>query len=617
MNRIFAALTLMTFSIVTMAQIKETPLLKINGKTISAEEFNYIYNKNNSAAQTPISQREYLDLFINYKLKAEEAHAMGIDTTRQYKNESTYYFEELAKPYQNDTTAQKAAEDVLKARLNEEIDASHILIRLPGNATPADTLNAYYKALRARQEIINGANFAAVAQRVSDDPSAKQNGGRLGFFTAFQMVKEFEDAAYNTPVDSLSNVFRTQFGYHFIIVHDRRPYPGEVLTAHIMKIFPRNCSQQQKDSLKASIDSVYTQILQGADFALMASLYSDDTQTAANGGMMPWISEGQLNPQFREYGRQAFALTNNGDFSKVFQTGFGWHIVKLIGKKTERTNDELNHIITNVKRQGHPVASAGFNSYAHKLLKEYNIQWNDNVKQDIIGIMMSPKPDSVKFEMINNITTPVATFDKGEKLIINDQHILSFWQPNAYPDDIFNNIATSILADYDKKALTNKYADFRYTIQEYYDGLLVFEVNKKTIWNTSNLDTTALVKLYNDNPSRYSQDSSFDGNIFFCKDEKTAAKVSKLAHHDVAKATKLADKVVNGKQTKGGQYDEYLWPNIPSKYVVVCGTYTNGETLPYDSVKTQLVTDYQQHYEAEYIKQLTDKYKPKIVGKLK
>ena len=207
-NKLFILL-LFTVSYISNAQTTETPLLEINGKTYSLEEFNYIYKKNNSISKEPLSKKEYLDLFVNYKLKVTEAEAQGMDTMPDFKKELEYYRNELAKPYLNDKKATEAVAKEAYDRMLEEVDVSHILIMIPRNPFPEDTLKAYKKITDIRNEILNGADFEEIAFRNSEDPSAKKNRGHLGYITVFQTVYPFETAAYATPVGEVSPIVKT------------------------------------------------------------------------------------------------------------------------------------------------------------------------------------------------------------------------------------------------------------------------------------------------------------------------------------------------------------------------------------------------------------------------
>lgn len=618
MDKTILIIVIVAIAQIVNGQIKETPLVKIDGKKISQEEFDYIYEKNNSAAQQPITKSEYLELFLNYKLKAAEAHTLGLDTTSEYKRETAYYFNELARPFQYDSLSQKAAEEEFMRRLKTEIDASHILIAVKKDASVKDTVAAYYKAMRVRQEIMDGADFTAVARRVSDDPSVERNGGRLGYFSVMQMVQEFEDAAYETKVGEVTPVFRTDFGYHIMKVHDKRPYSGSVKILHLIKQFPlNNASQAIRDSLKTVIDECYKRIVNGEEFEKVAMECSDDKQAVSDG---IWIIERRLHPLIAELGRQAFALTEKGSFSNVFETAIGWHIVKMIDKKSDYTDEEINAMFEVARDRYQPLIEAGLKGYIKGLKKEYGLIWNVVACDMVAEIMNSGKSIEENMEQLKGIDVPLATYHGDRKLMADE--VVDAWpigEENGRKTtrEILSDIAESVLFRYDCTQLVNKNSDFRYTMQEYYDGLLVYEINKKTIWSNEDVDSIALARIYASNPQRYSRNAKFNGKIYFCKDESTASKVRKLVVKNPESASKKADKVVEGEYQIGSEYDDYIWPNIPSKFVVVYGTYVKGELKLYDEVKAQLIVDYQQQREVEYIDKLRTKHKVKIIGKLK
>lgn len=614
MKRLFLLSIVLMITTLSSAQNNEKTILKIGQQNISLGEFEYIYNKNNSVAQIPISKQEYLNLFIAYKLKVIEGKSLGIDTTKQYRNECDYYFNELIPHYQTDTIAQQKAETILKQRLKQEVNASHILISVMPNATAADTLEAYQKALKARAEIIAGADFAEVAKHYSDDPSARYNGGNLGYFSALQMVEPFETIAFTTPMGQVSEIFRTNFGYHFLIVHDRHTFPPQIQVAHIMKQFARNATQQQKDSLKHIADSLYQTLKNGADFSVVAQTESDDKQSAMRGGLIPFFSKNSVPSDMSNFATEAFALTADGNMSGVFLTKYGWHIIKRVAWKKERTDADADMMLNYAKQRNHPIAMAGVEAYAKRLINEYNFVWNEDVKQQVTSILNSALNDSIKRSKLSQIDMPLATF-ADKKILPTDPRIRQYWK--ELPTDNFSNIAQNILLTFDRDKVIDKNAEFRYIMQEYYDGLIVYEVNKRTIWDKADVDSIKLIKLYNNNLKRYTKNATFDGTIYFCSEPEVAHKVRKIAKTDPSKAAKMAFRVITGKQKQGDVYDDILWPNIPSEYVVVEGVYTNGEQLPFAEVRGQIISDYQQLKDLEFVEQLKAKYNPKIVWKLK
>ena len=270
---------------------------------------------------------QYLELFIGYKLKVNKAYKLGLQNSAKYQAELKSYRNQLAKNYFNDTKITEALIEEAYNRLQKEVRASHILILVDENATPEDTLKAYKKIEDIAKRANNGEDFATLAEQFSEDPSAKENKGDLGYFTAFRMVYGFENAAYNTAKGKVSKITRTRFGYHIVKVNDIRPNRGEVTVAHIMilKAKPEDADQGKPEK---TINEIYQKIQQGEKFEDLAKQFSEDKSSSPKGGLLSKFGSGQLSSE--EFEEVAFSLAKPNDISKPFQSEFGWHIVKLI-----------------------------------------------------------------------------------------------------------------------------------------------------------------------------------------------------------------------------------------------------------------------------------------------
>ena len=256
---------------------KETVnLFTVNKKPVTVNEFVYLYKKNHQNPQqdfTPEKINEYLDLFVNFKLKVEEAKRRGLDTTKVFLNEFNGYKDELRKPYLPDSKIIDSLTQLTYQRMQEEINASHILVSLKPNPSAEDTAKAYARIAELRDRVLRGEDFSQLAADVSDDPSARQNKGNLGYFTAMQMVYSFETAAYTTKVDEVSQPVRTRFGYHILKVFDRRPSRGEVEVSHIMI---RTGGAKDNDQVKNTIFDVHDQLQAGVSWDELCKQYSED-----------------------------------------------------------------------------------------------------------------------------------------------------------------------------------------------------------------------------------------------------------------------------------------------------------------------------------------------------
>ncbi|MCA1758328.1 MAG: peptidylprolyl isomerase, partial [Bacteroidales bacterium] len=353
---------------------KNDVLITIDKTEITRQEFERIYRKNNQnlLEQSDIkSPKDYLDMYINFKLKVVEAMDLKMDTSKAFLDELAGYRKELAAPYLTDMQYDEKLIKELYQRMKTEVNASHILLRLPENATPEQEQSVLAKINIIREEILNGRDFNDAAAEYSEDPSAKNNGGNLGYFTAFQMVTPFENAAFTTPAGEISKPFRSSFGFHLLEVHDVRENQGEIQVAHIMKMFPQGEPHFDKNQLKTEIDSIYREILNGADFAEMAKKHSDDKRSAAQGGEMPWFSAGRMIPEFSE---PAFALKNIGDISKPVETAFGFHIIKKTGQKPVPPLEEVRADIEARIKRDPERSNSTRKVFIEKLKNEYGFQ---------------------------------------------------------------------------------------------------------------------------------------------------------------------------------------------------------------------------------------------------
>jgi len=287
MRQIFFSVAIL-FSGVNALFANDPMLMKINGKPVLKSEFEYIYNKNNS--NNSLDKKtldEYVDLFVNFKLKVEEAKAQGIDTTKSFINELSGYRSQLTKPYLTDAKVDESVLQEAYNRMKEDVEVSHILIRVQQNASPTDTLAAWNK-ITAIAKRLEKEDFAKVAKEVSEDESAKDNNGNIGWITAFRTVYPFETMAYNTKPGTISKPVRTAFGYHIVKVHNRRETLGEILVAHIMR-FTEQGNEEKNKAAKISIDSIYERVKVGDDFGKLANDKSEDRGSATKNGELPGL----------------------------------------------------------------------------------------------------------------------------------------------------------------------------------------------------------------------------------------------------------------------------------------------------------------------------------------
>ncbi|RAR75855.1 peptidylprolyl isomerase [Flavobacterium aciduliphilum] len=478
-------------------------LFTINDKPYYTDEFLRVYNKNldlvKDESQKDINQ--YLDLFIGYKLKVNKAYKLGLQDGKQYQNELKSYRTQLAKNYTTDSKVTKELVDEGYNRMQKEINASHILIMVDENAAPADTLAAYNKIISIRNRILNGEDFGTVAQETSQDPSAKENKGNLGYFTAFRMVYAFENGAYNTPVGMISMPVRTKFGYHIIKVNDIRANRGEIAVAHIMILKQKD--GQDVPTAKNTIEDIYKKLQQGEKFEELAKQFSEDKSSASKGGVLNKFSSGQLSSE--EFENEAFALTKENPISKPFETHFGWHIVKLIDKFPLKSYDDSKYELEN-KISKDDRSRLITNSYNEKLRKKYPIKKDVKLYNAIVKTVNDSFYDS-KWTVPTDMKKFSGSLFYVASKPISGETFLNYIQSQQksnlkikpiekVTEKLFDSFADEQRSQYNNDNLENEFPEFAAVMDEYRDGLLLFDLMDKEIWQRSKNDSVGLKAFY-------------------------------------------------------------------------------------------------------------------------
>ncbi len=625
------ALFALFIGISSQAQNNST-ILTINGNGVSKEEFESIYKKNNKEAKvTKEALDEYIDLFVKFKLKVAEAERLGLDTVESFKNELEGYRKQLAKPYLTDNVL---TEDLIKEayeRMLSEVRASHILIKIGGGQAPADTLAAYKKALEAKKKIESGADFTAVANQYSEDPSAKQNGGDLGYFTGLTMVYPFETAAFKTPVGKVSDPVRTSFGYHIIKVVDKRAARGEVKVAHVLlQAILADPAEKQK-LVKEKIDEIYKLAKEGSDFTELAKKYSEDKTSASNGGALPMFGTGRMVEQFET---AAFALKSVGDISEPINTSYGWHIIKLLEKKPVGTLEELRAtLVKRITRDDRSKMTK--QSFLNKIKGEYHfVAYKENIKPLAKYIDTTYFSGSWVTPNSTKLTKPVMQFAKQTFTQADFMNFLATWQGKVIQQDVntmlnnsFDRFIDNELTTYEEAHLGDKHPEFKALYKEYRDGILLFDLTNKMVWNKAVEDTVGLKDFYEKHKQDYMWKMRTDAVIYKAKDKKVADATVKLVkkqkgHEDILKALNvdsqlnLAADAVVAEMGTNSLLDQFIWKTGISEIKTINGQQVfvqfknvmEPQPKKLDETRGSVTAAYQNFLEENWIKELKSRY---------
>jgi peptidyl-prolyl cis-trans isomerase SurA len=636
-------------AIPVFAQDSDPVILNVAGEEISRSEFLNVYMKNNvnSEVLDRKSLEEYMELYINFRLKVKEAEALGLDTVRSFRDELAGYRKQLAQPYLIDEEMNKSLLQEAYDRKKTDIRASHILIRVDRNAAPADTLVAYKKVMNLRKRILKGEDFGKVAMEASDDLSArdrqmegrtiKGNLGDLGYFTVFDMVYPFETGAYNTPVGEVSMPVRSDFGYHLIKVTDRKPALGRVQVAHIMMRLPADASAEDSARIAAKAMEVYTRILNGEDFARMAEQNSDDKSTASKGGVLPWFGANKMIPEFIS---EITKLKNLNDVTKPFLTSFGWHIVKLLDRKDigayEDVVNELKQSLTRSDR-----AKKSEEALLNRIRREYkyteNLKARDDFYKVVTDTIFSAKWSAQQAAGLKKTIMTIGRQSFSQQDFANwlakNQRKRAKEDIRTFVNGMFTTFVNETLLAYEDSRLESKYPDFKMLVKEYRDGILLFELTDQKIWSKAVKDTTGLEAFYNQNKGNYMWEQRLDATVYTLEstDDKMIAGLRKaiaegltdtemltrfntdttsLLTIDHRKFQKGDDELIDSLEWKPGLAPESI--DDGKVRLVNIHALLSPEPRKLNEARGLITADYQNYLEQEWIRELRARYPFKV-----
>ncbi|NRA10486.1 MAG: peptidylprolyl isomerase [Crocinitomicaceae bacterium] len=615
-------------------------IMTIDDKEITKTEFLQIYLKNNNDPKyDKQSLDEYVELFTKFKLKVAEAENLGYGTIPKLVKELRGYTKQLALPYLVDSLKTEALVKEAYYRTANEVRASHILIKVNPKASPKDTIGAWNQIMQLKRKIEGGEDFATVAKTSSQDPSAANNSGDLGYFTAFQMVYQFEDKAYKTEVGKVSMPFRTRFGYHILKVDDKRAARGSIETAHIMVSARESDGPEVMDDTRNKINEIYDLLNNGGNFEELVKKFSDDPSSVDKQGKLPAFGTGSTTRMVPAFEDAAFALENDGDFSKPVKTAYGFHIVKRLKwspvPKFDKLEDNLSSRVAKDERSKQTQ-----NSFVSKLKVEY--KYKSKAKKGLKWFYENL--DSTYFQgkfSADQVTKnkPLFKLDKkkftskefAEFLASSHRGIRQNGSMNVLVDNQYKIWEKNAILDYEESKLTGKYPAYKALVTEYHDGILLYEVMSDLVWNKAMKDTTGLKEFHAGHKGDYIWGTRLNSDIFECYTAEAAKTVFSLLTSEGADTLEVVQVVglVNGESELNVRHRNSKFDTSKTRYLKEqnLGMGVN-EVYEYDGkfyvirvdeilepsekefgeAKGAITSDYQNYLEQEWLKELRKKH---------
>lgn len=634
LKQLLISFVLVASSIATAQETPKKVLFTIDKTPYYTDEFKRVYNKNidlvKDESQKDLNQ--YLNLYVGYKLKINKAYKLGLQDNPKYINELSSYRTQLAKNYLTDVKVTNELVREAYDRSLKEINGSHILFLVDENATAADTLKGYNKAVAVLKKIQAGEDFGTLAQEFSEDPSAKENSGNLGFFSVFRMVYPFETGAYKTAIGSVSKPIRSRFGYHLIKVNNTRANRGEVVVSHIMLMKAEDKDSNIKN--EARIQELNQKLQQGESFEEVAKQFSEDKSSASNGGKMAPFSSGALSSE--EFENIAFGLTQEAPLSQPFETSFGWHIVKLSEKRAPKSFDEMKADLE-VKISRDERSRLIQNSITEKLRKQLKVSKDKKVYTAVEKVFTNTfyeglwTSDAVKVPLKETVLTINEAQFSGKDFLNfvqkSQKTALDIKPLKTMVSVLFEQFIDEELNKYYNVNLENEFPEFANVMSEYRDGLLLFDLMEKEIWEKSKSDSIGLQAFYENNKEKYQWNKRYDVLVVSSTKQDYIKKVQKMLKKGKS-AAEIKEALNSGTELevieKEGLFEEgstVLPKNIQDKKgvtaVVKEGAYyfvsRVKNSIPagqktFQECEGKVINDYQQYLEENWVADLKDEF---------
>ena len=635
-------LTLFFAFLLLLSGLHAQILFTVDGNPVTKDEFLKAFNKNNSGGKpAEKSYRDYLDLYIRYKLKVQAAYDAQLDTLPAQRTELQNFRNQVAETYLKDESSLDKLVKEAFERGQKDVRLAHILITLPKDAQPADTLKAYEKAMAAYGALKRGRKFNEVAREYSDDPSVKTNGGDIGYITVFTLPYELESLAYSTPVGKFSKPYRTGGGYHIFLNEHERKALGRIRIAQILFSFPPGATAAMRDDVRRRADSVYGKLQNGADFATMARVYSGDNLSYQSGGEMPEFGVGRYDSAFEA---AAFALDRDGAICGPIESAYGYHILKRIARKPfpagwdEATRTQLKQQVMN-----DPRIEVSRKALLARIEQQTGFHRFEFADADLWAFTDSAMRNTglSSFRGMNYSTTLISFARQAYTLKEWLDYVRSVrgQRPGGPRADaaLFSHWIERMAQDYYRNHLEEYNADFAFQLTEFKEGNLLFEIMQRRIWDKASLDSAGLRNYYEGHKDKYWWDASADALLFTCKNQGIAdALKAKLVSHPLAYWRAMTDSAAMSIQADSGRYELAQIPN-PTKtelnpmvytpfatnavdqsvsFAYILDVYHNRAPRNFHDARGFVINDYQNWMEDQWITELKKKYPVRVDEKV-
>ena len=596
-------------------------LFSVGEQQVSVDEFVYTFSKNNQDGASKSEIDAYLTLYVNFKLKVQEARANGLDTLQKYLTELDSYKTQLTEPY---LTEKGVTEGLIMEgyeRLKEEVHASHILLMLPNNYTSEDTLEVYNRAEEIYRLTASN-DFEELVLKYSEEPAVSKSKGDLGYFTAFQMVYPFETGAYNTAVGEVSRPVQSRFGYHLINVHDKRKSNGKVQVSHLMLRFQERMTKADSLALEEQIVGVKNLSLDNYNWEELVKNYSQDANSKDKEGILNAFGVGEMIPEIAE---AAFSLDTIGQISDPVQSIYGWHLLRLENREELGSFESMR---TDLERK---VSRDSRSNKSQEVLIS-RLKSENKFVEDSIGKLLKNEPKILSTgyaDSLKGISSPLFHL-LDSTFIVDDfySYVVKQRTPKKAINTLYTDFETVSIINHERTLLPDKYPEFRHLMREYHEGILLFDIMSEHIWGPSSTDSVRLNLYFEDNLTNYTTEERVSISIFVSSLENmdTVQTYIEGIRLDSASSRKEIEQRIlmqfpslslstSGSYSKEETDDSnFKEPGVYllDKHILLVWEYDPERTPSIEEVKGKVISDYQTYLDVEWIKELRSKYPVKV-----
>ncbi len=613
-------------------------LFTYGSHTVSKEEFLKAYNKNNAETRpTESSYREYLDLYVRFKLKVQAAFDAHLDTLVAQQAELKAFRSQVAGTYMNDEASTRMLIEEAMQRGKKDILVSHIYIAVPAGADEAQQKKAAVKAATAYSRLQKGEDFAAVAKALSEDPDVQENKGLLGYITALVLPYEMENVVYATPVNKFSAPYRSKIGYHIFKNQGTRPAIGRMRAAQILLSFPPDAGPEVADRIKLLADSLYDQLKKGSDFKELALHFSNDNITYQNGGEMQEFGVGRYESAFES---AAFGLAADGEISKPVRSAFGYHLIKRIARIPVQADianpihfENYRQLVSQNDRMGVSqkvmlkkiLAQTGYKAMPVEAaaLKQFT--------DSILAGAPAPKRLPLQTVLFTFPDKKITAQDWSQ--FLSEVRNFENLRTGKSPRQLLDQYVEAVALEYYRDHLEKYNSEFAFQLKEFKEGNLLFEIMQRKIWDAAALDSTGLRQYYNSHQQKYWWEPSADALIITCTNDSVAKVARQKIEQDPAGWRQLLE---NSDGTMQGDSSRFELAQLPvadktvfnensltttllnetdnsATFCYIRKIYRERAPRSFNDARGFVINDYQTALEEKWIEALKKKY-PVIIN---